>query len=62
MVTSQRRGRSREKERVDLAQAKGSATKELGGAQERLLSEPPISVTDHTTRTLEPVYRKRNTE
>jgi len=34
-------------------------TKELDPARERLLSEPAVSVTDHTTRTLEPVYSER---
>ena len=34
-------------------------TKELDRAQERLLTEPGPSVTDHTTRTLEPIYSER---
>jgi zinc ribbon protein len=60
MVSSQRRGR--ERAAADPAQVKGSATKELAGPREQLLSEPAISVTEHTTRTLEPVYRERKTE
>ena len=37
-------------------------TKELDGAQERFLPEPAPSVTDHTTRTLEPVYNERKSK
>ena len=37
-------------------------TKELHEAQKRSLPEPALSVTDHTTRTLEPVYRERKTQ
>ena len=37
-------------------------TKELNRAEERLLSEPVPSVTDHTTRTLEPVYNERKSK
>lgn len=37
-------------------------TKELDRAQERLLTEPAPSVTDHTTRTLEPVYSERKSK
>jgi hypothetical protein len=35
---------------------------ELGSANERALPEPSLSVTDHTTRTLEPAYRDRTKE
>lgn len=41
---------------------KERATKELEAAQERLLPEPLPSVTEHTTRTFEPVYRERKAE
>jgi len=37
------------------------AAKELSEAKARLLPEPAFSVTDHTTRTLEPVDRDRQT-
>ena len=37
-------------------------TKELNRADERLLSEPAASVIDHTTRTLDPVFRKRDSK
>ena len=40
----------------------GKATKELAGPEKRRLAEPPLSVTEHTTRTLEPVYRERKSE
>ena len=41
---------------------KDQTTKELGDARERLLPEPTLSVTDHTTRTLEPVYNQRKSK
>jgi len=37
-------------------------TKELVRGEERLLTEPAPSVTDHTTRTLEPVYSERKSK
>jgi hypothetical protein len=40
----------------------GAATKELGPANARVLSQPAASVTEHTTRTLEPAYRERKVE
>jgi hypothetical protein len=39
----------------ELSQLQQSAIKELGMASARTLAEPVSSVTDHTTRTLEPV-------
>jgi hypothetical protein len=62
LLSSYRRTRSREKEASDITQLKGTVTRELGEPQERLLGEPGVSVTEHTTRTLEPVYRERKTE
>jgi hypothetical protein len=44
------------------AQLNEQTTKELNRAEERLLTEPGPSVTDHTTRTLEPVYRERKSK
>jgi Na+-transporting methylmalonyl-CoA/oxaloacetate decarboxylase gamma subunit len=41
------------------ALSKGQATKELDAAQARVLPEPVASVTEHTTRTLEPRYGER---
>jgi len=38
---------------------KGQATKELDAAQARVLPEPMPSVTEHTTRALEPSYDER---
>lgn len=43
----------------DTAILKGQATKELDAAQERVLPEPVPSVTEHTTRTFEPIYNER---
>jgi hypothetical protein len=62
LLSSQRRAQSRKNEAAGIAQVKGTATKELGERQERLLAEPAVSVTEHTTRTLEPVYRERKRE
>jgi hypothetical protein len=41
----------------DLVQLKTELTRELGAAQTHSLVEPGQSVTEHTTRTLEPVPR-----
>jgi hypothetical protein len=59
LLNTQRRARSHEKEAVEITQPKGTATKELGEAQQPMLVEPAASVTEHTTRTLEPLYRER---
>jgi hypothetical protein len=37
----------------------GQVTNELAAAQRQVLSEPVSSVTDHTTRTFEPIYNER---
>lgn len=37
-------------------------TKELDRADERMLTEPGPSVIDHTTRTLDPVFRERDSK
>lgn len=50
------------REALNLTQPRELATKELGAAHGRTLPEPELSVTEHTTRTLEPVYRERKTE
>ena len=47
----------REKATTDPSEFKKAATKELDEPQERLLTEPAGSVTEQTTRTLEPVHR-----
>ena len=41
---------------------KGQATKELDAAQARVLPEPVPSVTEHTTRTFEPIYSERKSK
>ena len=41
---------------------KDQTTKELDRGEERLLAEPVPSITDHTTRTLEPVFRERDSK
>src|ERR1051326_2345645 len=42
----------------DTERLKQQTTKELDEAKARLLPEPAVSVTEHTTRTLEPVNMK----
>src|SRR2546423_3037071 len=44
------------------ALSKEQATKELNAAQARALREAMPSVTEHTTRTLEPVYNERTSK
>jgi hypothetical protein len=46
----------------DLAELKAESTRELSAAQPHSLPEPANSVTDHTTRTLEPVPSKRGSQ
>jgi uncharacterized membrane protein len=43
----------------DTALSKEQATKELEAAQARVLPEAMPSVTEHTTRSFEPIYRER---
>jgi hypothetical protein len=42
----------------DVVPLKGQATRELDAAQARALPEPVPSVTEHTTRAFEPIYRE----
>jgi ABC-type nickel/cobalt efflux system permease component RcnA len=49
-------------ERGDTTLSKGQATKELDAAQARGLPEAMPSVTEHTTRALEPVYKERKSK
>lgn len=58
LLRSQKRGR----ETGDIIQLKELATKELAETQSRVLADPAPSVTEHTTRTLEPVHSKSQTE
>ena len=53
-----RRRQTTEKTSYTL-QGKGQATKELDAAQARVLPEPVPSVTEHTTRVLDPIYNER---
>jgi uncharacterized paraquat-inducible protein A len=46
----------------DPAQLNEQTTRELDAAQVRALPEPAPSVTEHTTRTFEPVYSERKSE
>jgi len=47
------------KEESGKSKINATTIRDLGAATERALPEPTPSVTDHTTRTLEPVYRER---
>ena len=44
------------------APAKELAPRALGAAQGNLLNEPPPSITEQTTRSIDPLYRERRTE
>ncbi len=46
----------------DAVPLKGHATKELDAAQARALPEPLPSVTEHTTRTFEPIYKEQKSK
>jgi hypothetical protein len=49
-------------ETSDTALLKERSTKELQAAQERLLPEGMPSVTEHTTRTFDPIYSERKSK
>lgn len=46
----------------ETAISKGQATKEPEGTQARVLLEPMPSVTEHTTRSFEPIYSERKSK
>ena len=50
------------KEDSDTERVKKQTARELSEAKGGMLPEPALSVTEHTTRTLEPVDRKHKTE
>jgi uncharacterized paraquat-inducible protein A len=52
------RSRMGAKDANSRGQEKVMTTREIGEAKARVLAEPESSVTEHTTRTLEPVDRK----
>lgn len=56
-----RRKRSAE-EAGDAAQLNERTTKELGATQAGMLAEPLPSVTEHTTRSFEPVYNEQQSK
>jgi len=56
-------GRKRSAKEVgDTKASEEHAVKELDDATGRMIPEPGLSVTDHTTRTLEPVVSRHKTE
>lgn len=56
------RSKNAVRETPKLPQSQEFTTKELGEGQVRALPEPVPSVTEQTTRTLEPVYREHKAE
>lgn len=56
------RSRRNRDEPSDTVQLKGQATRELDAAQARALPEPTSSVTEHTTRAFDPIYRERTSK
>ena len=46
----------------DTVLLKGQSTNELDAAHARVLPEPMPSVTEHTTRAFEPIYRERKSK
>ncbi|HEY0405777.1 MAG TPA: zinc ribbon domain-containing protein [Pyrinomonadaceae bacterium] len=60
LLLSRRSGRV--KEAGDGGRVKQQETKELDAAQARSLPEPTPSITEHTTRTLEPLYSERKSK
>ena len=54
--------RSNTEEVNDTARLKQHATKELDAPQARELPEPVPSVTEHTTRAFDPIYRERKSK
>ena len=56
------KGRRGAKRAGDTERLKKQTTKELGDAQARVLPEPALSVTEQTTRTLEPIFSERKTK
>jgi len=59
MLLGRKRGA---KEVGDTKPVEKQAAKELDDAKARVLPEPALSVTEHTTRTLEPVVSQHKTE
>lgn len=54
-----RRHRPNDEARVSES-LKGQTTNELDAVQVRALREPGMSITEHSTRTFEPIYTERN--
>ena len=56
------RSKTKAKGAPDPSQLRGPALRELDPGQAHMLHSPTVSVTDHTTRTLEPIQNQRKTE
>lgn len=62
LFNSARRTKLREQDAGKITELSGSATKDLAEPRELFLTEAALSVTESTTRTLEPVSRERKVE
>ena len=56
------RGKRGTEKASDTVLLNEKTTKELAAAHERMLPEPVPSVTEHTTRAFDPIYRERKSE
>jgi hypothetical protein len=56
------KGKRGAKGAADAGRPKEQTTRELGEAQARALHEPAPSVTEHTTRTFDPIYSERKSK
>ncbi len=56
------KGRSVTKEEGGAERMTERKTKEIGEAQPKALAEPASSVTEHTTRTFDPIYSERKSK
>ena len=59
LLLSGRKAARRAEESYELREAKEARPLELNEPQRGMLQEPPTSVTEHTTRTFEPIYTER---
>jgi hypothetical protein len=56
------RSKTNAKGAADLSQLRGPALRELDQGQTHMLPQPTVSVTEHTTRTLEPIQSQQKSE
>jgi hypothetical protein len=56
------RSKTKAKGAANLSELRGPALRELDPGQTNMLPEPTVSVTEHTTRTLEPIQSQQKAE